>query len=367
MAAFVFDIDGVLSKGSQPLPGAKEALQVLQARNIPFIFLTNGGGLTEEAHVEKLRVRLGLDELDENQFIQSHTPYQALVPEYGERTILALGGHSDNVRNLAHAYGFRKVVTSSDLYTDHEHIHPFPEMTRDHHSKHGRKDPVSPLDNSTDGSESGDSDDGLLRIHAILVWNSPRDWCLDLQVILDLLLSVDGIVGTRSPKNGDATLPNAGYLQDGQPRLFFSNPDFEWATQHAQPRLAQGAFREALCGLWAYKTRGLAQLDFTVVGKPTEATYVYGENALEAWNEQLEQKRKSTAAYTIETVFMIGDNPESDIAGANSFQSRKGYKWESILVESGVFAAGTKPVHQPTHITKDVKSAVEWALRQVDA
>ncbi|KAM0276955.1 hypothetical protein ACHAQH_006240 [Verticillium albo-atrum] len=367
MAAFVFDIDGVLAKGVQALPGAKDTLQTLQALHIPFIFLTNGGGLTEKAHVEKLRIKLGLEMLDEEQFVQSHTPYRQLLPEYGEKTILVLGGHSNNVRDLAHAYGFKKVVTSSDLYTEHEHVHPFPEMTRDHHRRHGRKHDVtrssSNSSNSSNSSESDESGDGLPRIHAILVWNSPRDWCLDLQVIIDLLLSAGGIPGTRSKKNGDMTLPNDGYLQDDQPKLFFSNPDFEWATQHEHPRLAQGAFREALSGLWAYKTKGQARLDFSIVGKPTEATYVYGEKTLKAWNDRLNGQKTMGPAYDIKTVFMVGDNPESDIVGANSFQSRIGYRWESILVESGVHVAGTEPMHPPTHISKDVKSAVEWALQ----
>ncbi|EEY15168.1 phosphatidyl synthase [Verticillium alfalfae VaMs.102] len=276
MAAFVFDIDGVLSKGSQPLPGAKEALQVLQARNIPFIFLTNGGGLTEEAHVDKLRVRLGLEELDENQFIQSHTPYRALVPEYGDRTILALGGHSDKVQ--------------------------ISRMPMVFESKHGRKDPISPLDISTDGSESGESNDGLLRIHAILVWNSPRDWCLDLQVVLDLLLSVDGIVGTRSPKNGDATLPNGGYLQDGQPRLFFSNPDFEWATQHAQPPPSPRRFSDRPCAAFGpTRQRGLAQPRLTGVGS-RRSEEVYARSP-EAWNGTPPEE-EIDSAYTIKTVFI---------------------------------------------------------------
>ncbi|KAM0325861.1 hypothetical protein ACHAQA_007164 [Verticillium albo-atrum] len=360
MAAFVFDIDGVLSKGTTPLPGAKEAIQTLQAQHIPFIFLTNGGGLTERAHVEKLGVKLGISTLDEGQFIQSHTPYRELVPEYRDKNILVLGGHSNLIRSLAYAYGFRNVITSSDLYVEHELVHPFPEMTRDHHKSHGKT-----RDNeSSNGSDTDQSDQSNLRIHAILVWNSPRDWCLDLQLITDLLLSDGGIVGTRSSKNGDTTLPNNGYLQDNQPKLFFSNPDFEWATQHEQPRLAQGGFREALNGLWAYKTKEKSKLEYTIMGKPTEVTYLYGEKMLKSWNDRLNTEHTRDPAHKIKTVYMIGDNPESDIVGANNFKSRFGYDWKSILVESGVYKAGTKPSCDPTHIAKDVRSAVEWALDQ---
>lgn len=113
-------------------------------------------------------------------------------------------------------------------------------MTEAHHSAHGRL--------TSGGSQQGE-------ISAILVWSSPRDWLLDMQVLLDLLLSSGGIFGRKSLKAGDITLPNNGYLQDGQPKLYFSNPDFEWATRHDQPRFAQGAFREAFRGVWNYATK----------------------------------------------------------------------------------------------------------------
>lgn len=97
-------------------------------------------------------------------------------------------------------------------------------------------------------------------IAAILVFTSPRDWvwnlgldlyssifseatsvmtcklymdgfadcwsqqCLDLQICLDLLLSTRGRLGTRSPLNGDPSLPNHGYQQDGQPSMYKSIP-----------------------------------------------------------------------------------------------------------------------------------------------
>lgn len=38
---FVIDIDGTLVKSGQPLPGAKQSLELLTARGIPFLLLTN--------------------------------------------------------------------------------------------------------------------------------------------------------------------------------------------------------------------------------------------------------------------------------------------------------------------------------------
>lgn len=223
-------------------------------------------------------------------------------------------------------------------------------MTRAHHSAHGR--PTS---------------SGLPRreISAILVWSSPRDWCLDLQVLADLMLSSGGIFGNKSLQASDITLPNDGYLQDSQPKLYFCNPDFEWATPHHRPRFAQGAFREAFRGIWTYATRNRtdAPFDPTIMGKPREITYIYGEKMLQAYNEKLAHQRGRPVP-SIKTVYMIGDNPESDIAGANQYTSRMPEaKWRSILVQTGVYRAGP-PVVQPHHIARDVTEAVKLALEQ---
>ena len=64
----------------------------------------------------------------------------------------------------------------------------------------------------------------------------------------------------------------------------------------------------------------------------------------------------------IRTVYMVGDNPSSDIQGANNFTSRHGTEWKSILVESGVHVAGAEPAHKPDAIMERVAEAMEWAV-----
>ena len=41
----VTDIDGVLLRGSCPIPGTKEALLALKESSVPYTCLTNGGGM----------------------------------------------------------------------------------------------------------------------------------------------------------------------------------------------------------------------------------------------------------------------------------------------------------------------------------
>ncbi|KAF8846845.1 HAD-superfamily hydrolase [Acephala macrosclerotiorum] len=348
--AFAFDIDGVLVRSKDALPGATQTLKMLQRRNIPFILLTNGGGSTEKDHVAILGRRLGLAGLlHEKQFVQSHSPYHSLVPMYANQNILVLGGTGSKIRDVAHAYGFKNVVIPSDFVKDNGHIHPFLEMTKDYHHEHGNHELLPRME------------DGRVQIHAILVWSSPRDEGLDKNLILDLLMSEKGIMGTVSSKNKNPNLPNNGFLQDGQPPIYFCNPDLTWATAYPLPRAAQGLFKAGLEGSWNALTNGADMSSHVhVFGKPTEATYIYGEKTLQDWHASI----NGPNAKPISTVYMIGDNPASDIQGSKNYRSRYGSEWKSVLVESGVHVAGTEPAHYPTHFAAGVKEAVELAMVQ---
>ena len=100
-------IDGVLLRGGTPLPGASEALNILRAKHIPFILLTNGGGKHESARVAELSKKLGGVFLTEENFVQSHTPFKQLVhgteshERLGEKTVLVTGGDGDKCRKVA--------------------------------------------------------------------------------------------------------------------------------------------------------------------------------------------------------------------------------------------------------------------------
>ena len=201
----------------------------------------------------------------------------------------------------------------------------------------------------------------LLKIDAILVFNDPRDWVLDSQLIVDLLLSQSGYLGSLSPKNGDATLPNNGYQQDGQPPVYFSNPDLFWAAEYHLPRFGQGAFREALEGVWTAITGGEKAgviLNKIMIGKPFQKTFDFAEQRLLAHREGLHG-----TGHQLQDVYMIGDNPESDILGANRYRSPRDVRWHSILVRTGVYESG-EPRVKPTAIVHDVWEATQLALRQ---
>lgn len=246
------------------------------------------------------------------------------------------------------------MVTPADIFAANPEVWPTSRVFNDYYEKFARPlpKPINPA-----------KPDKGLKIDAMFVFNDPRDWALDTQVILDVLLSSQGVFGTLSEKNGRDDLPNRGYLQDGQPPLYFSNPDLFWAAAYHLPRLGQGGFREALEGTWAATTGGPAKgahLLKAVIGKPCQGTYEFAER-------QLVRNRAKTfggvTVHPLRKVYMVGDNPESDIRGANTYRSVNGSDWHSILVRTGVYAGG-EPAWAPRTITDDVQEAVEWGLEE---
>jgi len=81
------------------------------------------------------------------------------------------------------------------------------------------------------------------------------------------------------------------------------------------------------------------------------------------------QARAKRQRINISNFYMIGDNPESDIAGANT----KG--WVSILVKTGVFDPkaetskdGNDKRHPATHVVENFKAAIDliYKLEKLD-
>lgn len=90
-------------------------------------------------------------------------------------------------------------------------------------------------------------------------------------------------------------------------------------------------------------------------GKPTEATYRFVKQVLKDRFKDL----YGDAAVRLPNIYMVGDNPESDIAGANAAG------WSSVLVHTGVYDPQQgPPAHEPTHQARDVEEAVKWAIER---
>lgn len=97
-------IDGVLYRGGEGIPGAREMLRSIRSKDIRYVFLTNGGGAHEDAKVASLTKRLGLTEDEDiirNRVILSHTPMRGWTDEVKKQTVLITGSHPETARQIA--------------------------------------------------------------------------------------------------------------------------------------------------------------------------------------------------------------------------------------------------------------------------
>lgn len=349
--------------GSTPVSTATAALQLLSENSIEYILLTNGGGKSESERTTELSSYLSVP-IDPSQFIQSHTPFAAFAGRPEFETVLVIGGEGDQCRHVAKEYGFRNVIIPADILAAYPSVSPF---TTDKAPTYAQ--PLPP---------------GDVKIDAVLVFNDPRDWALDLQVLLDLALSDGGRLGTRrAVKSRESHIP-----------IYFSNPDLIWANEYHLPRLGQGGFRAAFQGILgslrnaqrSQRSQGINRepeglpireqeatsrqyheslpvLEYKIMGKPYRDTYLYAEGVLCEWRKkQLELAGLDQSHGDVKTVYMVGDNPASDIRGANSFLSDKKIKWVSVLVKTGVYKGGIHTCNAKV-VVEDVLAAVEWAIK----
>lgn len=314
--AVAFDIDGVLLRGSVPIPGADKAIQRLQEASIPFVFVTNGGGMHEAKKAQELRKKLGVDILD-SQVIVCHTPFQQLAAQFSGQKILLIG--REDCIDVAQSYGFDQIVTPKILLETTPHLLP----TR-------KTDVAHP-------SGGVNTDD----IAACFIFHDPIDWSLEMQVLHDVILD-----SMQRPQYRESRshLP-----------VFACNADLVYATEHPLPRFTQGAFVESFRHLFQL-THPQAQVHIEYYGKPFAVQYRYAERVIH-------QALVSAGRTEMPSVYFgIGDNPKSDIRGANN----AGECWRSILVHTGLFqdaeGLGNDP-HDPADLVfPSVLEAVEHII-----
>lgn len=325
--AFAFDIDGVLIRGGRPIPEAIEAMQVLNGKNeygikIPYIFVTNGGGKTEQERCIQLSQQLEL-EVSPGQFICGHTPMREMAEKYN--TVLVVGGEGEKCRQVAEGYGFKDVVTPGDIIKDNPDTTPFRKLTEEEYNNSRARNFAE------------------VKIEAIFVFADSRDWAGDQQIILDLLMSKGGYLGTRSE------------TFDEGPPVFFSHNDVIWSASHDLTRLGMGALRLSLEAMFKAVTG--KELKTTAFGKPQGGTFEFATRLLQQW-------RRDTHGIDAapETVYFVGDTPESDIRGTNEYNKNSANEWYSILVETGVYQPGTKPRFVPRATVNTVLDAVNHGI-----
>ena len=308
--------------GSDVVPRAKEALTSLKERGIPWIFLTNGGGVTEEEKAQALSHKLSFP-IESWRIQQAHTPLRNFVPHYRDRLILVFG--SAGAKKVALHYGFRRVLTTSDIHFAFPPIYP------------EKKPSPQTLDFALHDLREN-------RVEALFGFLDPPDFQKDLQICFDLARQNGYILppSSRPPSSSSSAYPDLP--------IYYCGTDFFYMSNWPTPRFGAGVFSHILRSV--YKEANQVELPITYYGKPFRQTFEYAESLL--------VDQGSKMGLSVDTIYMIGDNPETDIRGANEI----GGKWRSVLVRSGVYRGeGNHPIYPANAVVENVGDAVEMIQR----
>ncbi|XP_034637116.1 haloacid dehalogenase-like hydrolase domain-containing 5 [Trachemys scripta elegans] len=277
---FLFDIDGVLVRGRYVIPAAQEAFRKLVDSNgqlrVPVVFVTNAGNCLQDVKAQELSDALGL-KVSPEQVILSHSPLH-LFRQFHEKCMLVSGQGpvEENARNV----GFRNVVTIEDVRK------AFPLLDMVDQSRRPKELPPLTTDFPT--------------IEGVILFGEPVQWETSLQLIIDVLLS-----------NGNPGVELAAVPYPHIPVLA-CNMDLLWMAEAKMPRFGHGTFLVCLENIYK-KVTGRELKYEALIGKPSIVTYQYAEYLIE---QQVERRGWPSP---ICRLYAVGDNPMSDIYGANFY------------------------------------------------
>lgn len=351
----IFDIDGVLVRGKQVIPGVSDTFKNKLTNKdgkfvVPTVFVTNAGNSLAADKALQLSEWLGV-EVIEDQVVMSHTPIKMLHKYHSKHTFISGQGPMEEIGKRL---GFKKVVTVDSIRS----AHPLLDCV-DHKRRVSSKDVLSGKVVPT----------SLSPIEAIAVIGEPVRWETNLQLIIDLLLT------NGNPNQLPSTVPYPHIP------VIASNMDLLWMSDASIPRFGHGTFLVSLESLYK-KITGQELIYDYLVGKPCELTYQY---AVQLLLKQVSHPQQLT------TLYGIGDNINTDIFGANLYNQYLSGKPSprlpsnerpefvksclSVLVKTGVFnneIADSELDHSPrdllnlgsdlreaTHICDDVNQAID--------
>ena len=342
----VCDIDGVLILDKHPIPISAKVVQYLKGRlksidpeafadndsDLPFVCLTNGGGMLESAKAESLNAILGLKDNPERLYghdiLLNFSALRPIMREYHDRLVILTGNGTTST--MAQDFGLNKYITMEEYATLYGAQVPVSGRPRAGPIVDEMRKKIADRLEITDYSIF----DQPLQIHAIFILNDPLEWYEYVQIICDLLTTSDGIVADKLPEQ----------VPEKHIPIYCTNNDLVYAGTFKLPRITLGGFNETLKNI--YKLLYKREMEMQHYGKPFEATYKYAEKYL---------REKSGVDLT--NIYMVGDNPKSDIRGA------KAAGWKTILVETGVFKKSEERQNDPEdpadYVVKDVREAIK--------
>jgi HAD superfamily hydrolase (TIGR01456 family) len=278
-----FDIDGVLARGTVPIPAALRGVKKLfddrGHPRLPVAFVTNSlSRNVDKASV--LSAMLGV-QVSPDQMIQAQGPLDVFTALH-EKFCLIVG--QGKIYDIAEELGFKNVCTVEDI----AEAYPLLDVV-DH-------------DNRKRLATEGYVEKEFPKVEAVILLGEPKRWESSLQILIDVLRS-----------EGRPNQTPLGHAPARQLPVVACNMDLQFQHSAPMPRYGHGAFLVCLEAL--YKKVTGRELQYTaLVGKPSEITFRYAEHVLTS------QSRKLGFTEPIRRMYMIGDTPDSDIVGSNLYQ-----------------------------------------------
>ncbi|AIF70326.1 sugar-catabolism phosphotransferase [Palaeococcus pacificus DY20341] len=101
MIGIIFDMDGVIYRGSNPIDGAKEVVEYLKSRGIPFIFLTNNSTRNAAMYREKLE-KMGISVSEERIITSGYATAHYLEKHFEKGETFVIGGRGliEEIKNI---------------------------------------------------------------------------------------------------------------------------------------------------------------------------------------------------------------------------------------------------------------------------
>ncbi|CAB3979605.1 Hypothetical predicted protein [Paramuricea clavata] len=306
------DIDGVLLRGRQLIPGARESIKTLYDQNIPVVFLTNQGLQLETDKAESLSDIFDI-QVKPEQVVLSHSPMR-LNKDLLDKFVLVL----EDIRT---AYPLLDMVDKGRRY---------------------------------EKLNSLQTESNIPDVEGIVLLGEPVRWESALQLCVDLLVS-----------NGNPS-KRLDHIPDQHIPVVACNTDLLWMAEAPLPRFGHGAFLLCLESLYQ-KITGHSLNYGMITGKPFLITYKYAERIIEKY---LQSKFSVETSNCLKRIYVIGDNPDTDIYGGNLYKEHIKHSLAesenihstnvanviSVLVATGVHSKGNLKtlVEMPDHVHKDV-------------
>ncbi|EGR34584.1 hypothetical protein IMG5_006450 [Ichthyophthirius multifiliis] len=289
--AILSDIDGVLVRGKNPIPRTQYALNYIRQslkkiykntqtpyidnENIPFLCLTNGGGILEQEKADQLNdiLKLKDNKLDYSNIILNYTPLRPILSQYSDKFII-LGGKGKLIE-IAESCGLKQFLT----------IEEFASIYPKYFQERQRIQQFKAFEIAKQRFQQTNSEIFLHippAVHGIFILNDPLFWEDNIQLILNYTVKANKL-----------PIP-----------LYVVNNDLTYADSFRLNRLAFGAFSIAVISI-AEKIYN-RNIQMQVYGKPSFQTYDYAKKKLQNMSQS-----------QIGNIYMIGDNPKSDIKGGN--------------------------------------------------